>query len=422
MLVGLAANLARKEVGNRLRSAITGDASDAKTLAVRIEQAKLLVEDFGRLKGAVMKAGQLLSMDAGDLVPPEVVAVLEKLQANAEIVPFATMRQVLLDEIGPEKLARLENIEEVPAASASIGQVYRAYVDGNAVAVKVQYPGVAESIDSDLVVLRKLGHSLITLSGRKMKLDAFTEELGRVLHFEADYERERAYMDRFARALAADARYCVPQSCPELSTNRVLTMSWEEGVPFAAYVKTPHPRATREAIGHALLDLFFTELFDLGVVQTDPNFANFLVRENGPCIVLLDFGASVEFDPEFRSAYVELVRSIASGDAKRIVDSAIAFGVIDPREKVETLSLFTDLLIHAFVPFREDRQPFAFSDKSYLDEARVQGERFTRELLYSAPPKQLVFLHRKLGGLFVMLKQLDVALDLRPYADRLMGA
>ena len=416
-LMGLAAKLARKEVGGRLRSAVSKSAA-ADSLATRVEQAKLLAESFGRLKGAVMKAGQFLSLEAGDFLPPEVLTVLETLQANAEVVPFATMRAVLVSELGEAALARFSDFNEEPAASASIGQVYRAHVDGAPVAVKVQYPGVAESIDSDLAVLQKLGQFMVTTSGRRMKLDELTAELSRVLHWEADYERERGYLTQFATALKDDARFVVPRSYAELSTKRVLTMSWEEGVPLGKWLKSTHPRDARQALGVAMLDLFCIELFDIGVVQTDPNFANFLVRDDGR-IVLLDFGASVPFDATFRRDYTAMLRAMASGSHDAIISSATAFGVIDARESSETMDHFVAMLRHAIIPFQPERQPFAFADTTYSTQVRVLGERFARSLVYSAPPKQLIFLHRKLGGLFELLKRLDVVLDLRPYLARL---
>lgn len=421
-MVGLAANVARKELGSRLRDAAVG-APSGGALATRLEQAKLLAESLGRLKGALMKAGQLLSIDAGDLLPPEVAEVLAKLQSDAEPVDFASLRAVLVEELGESGLERLGGLGEVPAASASIGQVYRASVDGTPVAVKVQYPGVAESIDSDLAILGKVGRTFVTVSGRKMDLSGLVAELSQALHHEADYVRERAFLDRFAAALEGDDRFVVPRSVAELSSGRVLTMSWEEGTPLASWVARGPSLADREALGRAMLDLFCLELFAWGMVQTDPNYGNFLVREcagEPPRVVLLDFGATMEFDEDFRRMYRSMLRAIASGDALRMVEEGIAFGLIDRREGPEARELFVEMLRNAFEPFEPTRQPFVFRDEEHAARSREIGQRFTTALVYSPPPRQLVFLHRKLGGLFQLLRRLDLALDLRPYWSRLV--
>ena len=139
-----------------------------------------------------------------------------------------------------------------------------------------------------------------------------------------------------------------------------------------------------------------------------------------PRVVLLDFGATMEFDADFRRTYRSMLRSIASGDAPRIVDEGIAFGLIDRREGPEARELFVEMLRNAFEPFEPARQPFVFRDEEHAARSRDIGQRFTSALVYSPPPRQLVFLHRKLGGLFQLLRRLDLALDLRPYWSRLV--
>ena len=190
-LLGVAAGV----VGHELKHQVTSRLSAREKLGLaelktRIEQAKLVAAGFGRLKGAFMKAGQLLSIDASDLLPPEAVEILSKLQGQAEPVDFEIMHGVLSSELGAERLAELSELDPVAVASASIGQVYRANVFGEPVAIKVQYPGISESIDADV-----------------------------------DLEKFRAL-------LADDARFDVPRSLPELSTQRVLTMSWADGLPI----------------------------------------------------------------------------------------------------------------------------------------------------------------------------------------------
>ena len=416
-MTGLAMKVAGKELARRVR----GDDAQDGTLKTRIEQAKLVAKSLARMKGAAMKAGQLLSIDAGDLLPPEVAEVLAKLQSDAEPIDFAPMREVIREELGHEKLARLVGLGEQPPAAASIGQVYRATVDGQPVAVKVQYPGVAESIDSDLALLAKLGQGVLTLSGRKVPLDDLIAELSKVLHYETDYGRERAYLERFASGLASDPRFIVPKAHADLSSGRVLTMSWEEGEPLQAWLRKGQPLARREALGRAVLDLLCIELFTLGMVQTDPNFGNFLVRGDEPRLVVLDFGASLEFDAAFLDSYARLLSAMTAGSPRRVIDESLAFGLLDPRESAETRAALAELLIAAVAPLVSDEQPFVFANADYSKRIQELGERFARGVRFSPPPKELVFLNRKLGGLFQLLRRLELALDLRPYLEQLLG-
>lgn len=422
-VLALAAGVASHELRHKVRAGLTSSAEKigASELRTRIEQAKLLAESLGRLKGALMKAGQLLSIDASELLPPEATEILSKLQGQAEPVDFEVVRGVLAAELGAEGLARLEGLDPAPAAAASIGQVHRAVVDGTAVAVKVQYPGVADSIDSDLALLEKLGAGLLSLQRRDIELAGLFDELRGILHLEADYDRERAYMDRFGALLAGDPRFAVPRSVPSLSTARVLTMSWEEGLPLAAWIRAEPPRREREHVARALLDLYCLEFFRWGTVQTDPNFGNFLVRP-GPEIVLLDFGATVEYDASFRTRYVAMLRAVATGDRARIVDEGIDFELLDPREPPEARALFAEMMISATEPFDSRLQPFVFRSADYAARSRDVTRRFTASLRHSPPPRRLIFLHRKLGGLFQLLKRMDVALDLAPYWEAMSAA
>lgn len=420
---GMAAGVAGHELRHQLRTRISASAEKlgASELRTRIEQAKLLAEGMGRLKGAFMKAGQLLSIDASDLLPPEAVEILSKLQGQAEPVAFPVMRGVLEAELGVERLALLSALEPQPVASASIGQVYRARAFDRAVAIKVQYPGIVESIDADVELLQKLGSSWLTLTRRDIDLGGTFQELRGILKLEADYARERHYLELFRARLASDERFVVPTSFEPLCSARVLTMSWEDGVPLHDWIRTAPARSLRIELARAALDLYCREFFEWGMVQTDPNFGNFLIRPAERRIVLLDFGATVEYDDDFRRGYVGLLRAVARGDAAQIAEHGIGFGLLDARESAETRASFVEMLQNAAEPFERARQPFRFADAEYAKRSTEVVRRFVGGLRFSPPPRRLIFLHRKLGGLFQLLKRLDVELDLYPYWVRMLA-
>ena len=421
-VLGLFAGLSGHELRHRLRVGFssTSEKLRASELAARIEQARLMVDSLGRLKGALMKAGQLLSIDASDLLPPEAMAILATLQGGAEAVDFETLRGVLVEELGQDWAQAFDSFDERASASASIGQVHRGVVGGAPVAVKVQYPGVRESIDSDLDVLQKLGSGWTAVSRRNIDLNGLFEELRMLLHREADYRHELSSQGRFASLVEGDPRFVVPRSLPQLSAIRVHTMSWEEGEPLGQWLQQARPREQRLWLAQTLLDLYCSEFFRWGLVQTDPNFGNFLVRAQARQLVLIDFGATLEFDREFRQGYVRLLRAVATGEAGRIADEGVAFGLIDPRESRDTRGLFAEFLKTAVEPFDVARQPFAFRDAGYAERSSDVSRRFIRSLEFSPPPRRLLFLHRKLGGIFQLLRRLELELDLRPYWEQMV--
>jgi len=417
LTAGVAGHELRHQLSTRLASA---DSIKLSEVRARVEQAKLIAESLGRLKGAFMKAGQLLSIDAGDLLPPEATAILSRLQGKAEPIDFGIIHDVLEHELGDEGMSQLSELERTPAASASIGQVHRARAFGAPVAIKVQYPGVAASIDDDVALLEKLAKSWLAFSSRQIDLAATFEELRSVLHLEADYVRERGYLERYGALVASDSRFEVPRAIPSLCTSRVLTMSWAEGMPLSDWLASGPPRGDRVRFAKSLLDLYCLEFFQWGVVQTDPNFGNFLVRPNEPTIVLLDFGATLEYDALFRARYVELLRSVATGDAQNIIDAGVAFELIDARESRETRRLFVEMLVSSAEPFNRHLQPFPFGNADYAARSQDVVKRFVASLRFSPPPRHLIFLHRKLGGLFQLLRRLDVAVDLSPYWEQML--
>ena len=421
-MLGVAAGVVGHELKHQVASRLSAsDKLGIAELKTRIEQAKVIAEGFGRLKGAFMKAGQMLSIDASDLLPPEAMEILSKLQGQADPIDFAIMRGVLERELGPKGLSLISELDETAVASASIGQVYRARAFGEPVAIKVQYPGISESIDADVDLLEKLGSSWLALSRRKIDASGTFEELRAMLKLEADYERERYYLERFAQLLHADPRFDVPRSVPELCTPRVLTMSWANGISLNDWIRSAPPEQERLIFARTALDLYCLEFFTWGVVQTDPNFGNFLVRPAERQLVLLDFGASVEYDDGFRARYVELLRAVARGNRQQISEQGIGFELMDERESPTTKDLFVDMLLNAAEPFDHRVQPFDFRDADYGARSSDIARRFVTSLRFSPPPRRLIFLHRKLGGLFQLLKRLDVQLDLAPYWERMLA-
>lgn len=436
-LLKLAAKVGTSELAQSLRSKLPGaekdsaDGSDRIRQDARLDQAKWIAEHLSQLKGAAMKVGQLLSIDSADYFPPEAMAVLSKLQASAEPVKFEVVRKVLAEDLGEKKLGDFDELLEVPDAAASIGQVHRARLADKDVAIKIQYPGVAESIDSDLRILRGLANTVLGASGRDVDLTPLFEELKRVLKQESNYAAELELMTEYRQQVLQSQEidhplYVVPEPITSHSGRRVLTMTWETGASLDSWLRSRPSPERRERIGHAMLNLFCLEFFDWGLVQTDPNFANFLIgkdqKTGRDTLVLLDFGAAIRYETDFRTRYRKFLAAMGTLSASHIIQEGIEFGLISERESDESKQLFADLMKLSIEPFYAKLQPFKFDDDDYAKRTREAGTRFAKSLRFSPPPQQIIFLHRKLGGMFNFVRKLDVQLDLTPYWNKMVGS
>lgn len=425
-LLKLAAGLAQKEAAGRIARAFEkGEelAHRLHTAKVQVEQAREIVEHLGQLKGAAMKAGQLLSMELRDVLPPEVVEILSKLQDSGNHVGFSEIRSILKDELGDELLSQLE-VQEAPLASASIGQVHLAHwnrPDGTreAIVLKVQFRGIADTIESDLAVLEKVARLFLAMQLKDIEVSGAFDELKAVLVRETDYEAEAEALERY-RAKAADlAGVRVPRCFRELSTKRVLALSYESGVKVDAFLSTNPSREDREHFAHVFLDLYFREFFDWGLVQTDANFANFLFRPSTRELVVLDFGATRDYPQAFRDDYRALILSSYRRDEQATYEAAIRLGLIDPTESEAARRALFVLLESVLCIFRDEQQPYDFADRKHTDAAAEALKAFYKTLKRGTAPAQLIFLHRKLAGVHAMGKALGAKMDLRVYWRRL---
>ncbi len=400
-------------------------------LKSRIEQAKMITETLSQLKGAAMKAGQMLSIELDDYFPPEAVQIISQLQNKGTEVDFKVVEATLKKELGLDKFKKLENIVQKPMASASIAQIHLAEYKNEKVVLKVQHPGVAKSINSDVALIKKVAQSFCALTNRKMNLNPLFAEMKSVLNQEVDFEQEVEYLKKYRKHILSISndkeRYHSPEPYTAMSTKKVITMSWEEGLSINDWLQTNPSQKKKEKLAHLVLNLYCHEFYHWGLVQTDPNFANFLVREEDGDIglVLLDFGATREYDKEFRTQYLNLIKNVhALKTAKdqeaqkaEIVRIGVEFNLIDKREGPEAKDLFVEILNLAVEPFfaSEKNNKFSFGNQEYNRRAKESIRIFVSSLKYSAPPHRLLFLHRKLGGISSLLRRLDVDLELSRY-------
>ncbi|XP_053761888.1 atypical kinase COQ8B, mitochondrial isoform X3 [Panthera pardus] len=265
--------------------------------------AERIVQTLCTVRGAALKVGQMLSIQDNSFISPQLQRIFERVRQSADFMPRWQMLRVLEEELGRDWQAKVASLEEVPFAAASIGQVHQGMLrDGTEVAVKIQYPGVAQSIQSDiqnLLAVLKMSVALPEGLFAEQSLQALQQELA----WECDYRREAACAQNFRQLLAGDPFFRVPAVIEELCTTRVLGMELAGGVPLDQCQGLSQD--IRNQICFQLLRLCLRELFEFRFMQTDPNWANFLYDASSHQVTLLDFGASREFGTEFTDHYIE---------------------------------------------------------------------------------------------------------------------
>jgi len=405
--LSLATKVGAKELKNRI----------SPTNTLKLEQIRDLTESLSRLKGAAMKAGQMLSIEASEFLPPEALAILSKLQNKSDVfMPIEDVEFILKKELGEEKFALIENLSALPIAAASIGQVHSAIYKGDKVVFKIQYPGIADSIDSDIRILKRIANTFMVMSRKSdISLDALFDELKDEFKKESDYVNEAENIKAYQKILEPYPEYKVPNFYKELSTKLVLCMSHESGVPFKEWMEKEPTKELQMHFGQLFLNLYTVEFFDNRMVQTDPNYANFLINEESKQIVLLDFGAVKRYSEEFLAKYIKLIKSAVEKNASETVSMAEKMNLMSKEERTETKIAFYEMIRASLSAFDEDRQPLHFGDSDYYKKTAEASKKLMKLVEFSAPPHQLIFLHRKLSGVFNMLKKMDLAIDLGPF-------
>ncbi|MFD1787059.1 ABC1 kinase family protein [Sphingomonas floccifaciens] len=382
--------------------------------------AARVADRLSHLRGAAMKLGQMISMDAGDVLPAELSTILARLRNQAYRMPPAQLDRVLRQEWGQDWRRRFRHFDASPIAAASIGQVHRATLpDGRVLAIKVQYPGVSDSIDSDVDNVA----TLLRVSGllpAQLDLSPLLGEAKRQLAEEADYVREGRQMQAYRERLAGDARYVVPQLEPTLTTRQVLAMDFIEGRSIEALADAP--QAARDAAITALLSLVLRELFDFGVMQTDPNFANYRWQPETGALVLLDFGATRAVPPDTADAYRRLIQAGLARDRDRIREIAVETGFLGAAA-AEAHRASVDRIIKAIDDALNRPGAFDFGDRAFVPVVREEAKAMIADRdTWHVPNVETLFVQRKVSGTALLAARLKAHADVRGLAAAAIGA
>jgi predicted unusual protein kinase regulating ubiquinone biosynthesis (AarF/ABC1/UbiB family) len=373
--------------------------------------AQRVAEQLSQLRGAAMKLGQLLSMDAGDLLPSELSDILSRLRSEAHPMPMSQLVAVLNESWGKGWEGRFERFSFTPLAAASIGQVHAGQgKDGQRLAIKVQYPGVRESISSDVDNVA----TLLRMSGllpQGMDIAPLLQEAKRQLQDEADYLKEAMHLRRFHQLLADSPDFLVPREYAEFTTPNILVMSFADGGPLESLEHAP--QAERDRIITVLFGLLLREVFEFQCVQTDPNFANYRYQQATGQIVLLDFGATRLYSRNSTEAFRKLLVAGLRADRAAITEAALDVGYFQQETLPKHRLLLTDLISQACEPLRHQGD-YDFARSDLAGRLRDAGWQLGVDRdFWHTPPVEVLLLHRKVGGLYMLAAKLKAKVNVR---------
>lgn len=411
---------ARFAAGNAGALFASSEDREAKRKQVLSEQAEYLVRELGKLKGSIVKIGQMMALYGEHFLPAEITAALHQLNDDTATLAWPTIESELIRQLGADRFYELD-IDHEPLAAASLAQVHRARrkSDGLELIVKVQYPGVASAIDSDLNLVTQM-LKMTKAVPQSAEFEEWLDEVRMMMHREVNYREEVATTIRFRDYLKGDERYIVPEIFSEYCTDTVIVMSYERGVPINSQAVLQLPQERRDRIAMASLEICCREVFEWGEMQTDPNFGNYLVRltdgSTPDQIILLDFGAVRDFPEELITLARKLSKAAFYRDRDMMREAMKGFSFFDnmPENVRDGLTDILFLCIEPFTDLKDAPAEMVTPDGKYMwAKSRLHTRVTTRAAKnaaskhFSVPPKEFMFISRKFMGAYTFMTVID---------------
>lgn len=416
----LAAGMTYGAATTGLKTLAEGNTPTMKSLFLSPSNIERMAKKFSKMRGAALKIGQMISFQDNSILPIEIQSILLKVQNSAHYMPSNQLYQVMTKDLGQNWRERLfTRFDDVPIAAASIGQVHTAITkDLTKVVVKVQYPGVKDSIDSDLnnLLLLLTASSLLP---KGLFLDKTIANARTELKWECDYIKEAQSLITFREMILKDDIFVVPRVFHQVCGEHVLTMEMMEGIEI---IKGNWDQTTKNWIATNIMRLTLIEIKNK-FMQTDPNWANFLYNSKTKKIELLDFGAAREFPEEFITNYIKVLRAAISKDRQGVKEYSIKLGYLTGLESQNMVDCHVDsvmVLGECFSPLNNKGKPFNFADQTITDRVRGNIGVMLNERL-CPPPEETYSLHRKLSGVFLLCARLNATVPCEDLFREILG-
>ncbi|XP_043598809.1 atypical kinase COQ8B, mitochondrial isoform X1 [Bombus pyrosoma] len=404
--VGTVAEYTRRTLGLKKQS--LGDTFDS--LFLTKANAERIVSTLCKVRGAALKIGQILSIQDETIINPELQKVFERVRQSADFMPKWQVEKVLATELGHDWKNKLATFEDRPFAAASIGQVHHGtLLNGQDVAIKIQYPGVAMGIQSDvenLVGIMKVWN----IFPKGMFIDNLVEVAKRELAWEVDYVREAECTRKYKQLMEPYLDYYVPAVVDELSTSQIFTTEMVEGIPVDKC--TSMDMETREHICKLIMSLCLKELFVFRYMQTDPNWSNFFYNTNTRQLILLDFGACRGYEKSFMDKYIEIIYAASEGDRNKILNLSREMGFLTGYESKLMEEAHVDAVMVLGQVFDKNSKYYDFGGQDVTKRIQSLVPTILDHRL-CPPPEEIYSLHRKLSGVFLLCAKLQVKINCR---------
>lgn len=410
--IGTGARIGRNYLKYYGKKALGNDDQDS----LQQSNADDIYRTLSKLRGSALKVAQMMSLDEG-ILPRAYSDKFAQSQYSVPPLSYPLVVQTVRRSLGSAPSEIFDNFSKNASAAASIGQVHQAEYQGIKLAVKVQYPGVADSISSDLRIVKPIVSALFNISNNE--LDHYLQEVEERLLEETDYDLELERSQQISLASADIRGLHFPRYFKELSGDRVLSMEWLPGLHLDKFLETNPSQEVRNKAGQLLWDFYDFQLHELRQVHADPHPGNFLIRENGE-VGVIDFGCVKEIEEDFHRSYFRLMDPEIIGDQQEFRKVLFELGFLLDSDGAEELDFFVQLYreVHQLVcrPFFQEE--FDFSDKSYFDKIyqlsiRLSGDRNLRRSKAARGPRDAIYLNRTYFGLYSYLQKLGSRIDTR---------
>lgn len=411
---GLFAGLGVGTINELTKGALgLGGSKNLKEALLSPANAERIVDTLCKVRGAALKIGQILSIQDSNVVSPQLAKAFERVRQAADYMPDWQVERVMNTQLGVDWRELLESFDDKPFAAASIGQVHRATLkNGMQVAIKIQYPGVAQSIESDidnLVGMLKVWD----VFPHGFFIDNVVKVAKRELNWEVDYTREAEYTEKFKQMIADYPEYYVPTVIKDLTTGSVLTTELVPGMPLDKCFGLSYEH--RHHIGSSVLKLCLRELFEIECMQTDPNWSNFLYDVDNKRLMLIDFGSTRFYQKKFIQNYRQIIINAVEGNREGVLLMSREMGFLTGYETKQMEEAHVDAVMILGEMFRFDGE-FDFGKQNTTERiAHLVPTMVTHRLC--PPPEEIYSIHRKLSGIFLLCARLNVRLNCRPYYE-----